>query len=77
MPRYQAFSDRLSRLAPAFQALAEYWLNIIGVDLGKHREYIVDSCPIVPKVPVAHMQRVPANCVKKAITLLEMSGTVA
>lgn len=47
LPSYQAFSARLNRLAPAFQALAEYWLSVIGVDLCEHREYIVDSCPII------------------------------
>ena len=47
LPSYQAFSDRLNRLAPAFQALAEYWLSIIGVDLQEQMEYIVDSCPII------------------------------
>ena len=47
LPSYQAFSDRLNRLAPAFQALAESWLGIIGVDLQERMEYIVDSCPII------------------------------
>ena len=47
LPSYQAFSDRLNRLAPAFQALAEYWLSVIGVDLQGQMEYIVDSCPII------------------------------
>ena len=47
LPSYQAFSDRLNRLAPAFQALAELWLAILGVDLCEHIEYIVDSCPII------------------------------
>ena len=47
LPNCQAFSARLNRLAPAFQALAEYWLSVIGVDLCEHREYIVDSCPII------------------------------
>ena len=47
LPSYQAFSDRLNRLAPAFQALAEYWLSIIGVDAQEQMEYIVDSCPII------------------------------
>lgn len=47
LPSYQAFSARLNRLAPAFQALAEYWLSIIGVDLQEQMEYIVDSCPII------------------------------
>ena len=46
-PSYQAFSDRLNKLAPAFQALAEQWLGVIGVDLQEHMEYIVDSCPII------------------------------
>jgi len=47
LPSYQAFSDRLNRLAPAFQALAETWLDIIGVDWNEKKEYIVDSCPII------------------------------
>ena len=47
LPSYQAFSDRLNRLSPAFQALAEIWLNVIGVDLPEDIEYIVDSCPII------------------------------
>jgi len=47
LPSYQAFSDRLNKLAPAFQALAEIWLGAIGVDLNEQMEYIVDSCPII------------------------------
>ena len=47
LPSYQAFSDRLNKLAPAFQALAEHWLSVIGVNLQEHMEYIVDSCPII------------------------------
>ena len=47
LPSYRAFSDRLNRLAPAFQALAEHWMSVIGVGLCEHREYIVDSCPII------------------------------
>lgn len=47
LPSYQAFSNRLNTLAPAFQALAEHWLGIIGVHLQGHLEYIVDSCPII------------------------------
>ena len=47
LPSYQAFSNRLNRLAPAFQALAEIWLRAIGADWNEQREYIVDSCPII------------------------------
>jgi len=47
LPSYQAFSDRLNRLAPAFQVLAEIWMNTIGIDWDAKREYIVDSCPII------------------------------
>ena len=47
LPSYQAFSDRLNKLAPAFQALAEHWMYIIGVNLHEHMECIVDSCPII------------------------------
>jgi len=47
LPSYQAFSERLNKLAPAFQALAEIWLDAIGVDLSEQMVYIVDSCPII------------------------------
>ena len=47
LPSYQAFSNRLNRLTPAFQALAEIWLSAIGVNLPEQMEYIVDSCPII------------------------------
>ena len=47
LPSYQAFSDRLNRLAPAFQALAEQWLSEIGVNLQGAMEYHMDSCPII------------------------------
>ena len=47
LPSYQAFSDRLNKLAPVFQALAEHWLCIIGVDSSVVSEYIVDSCPVI------------------------------
>ena len=54
LPSYQAFSERLNRLAPAFQALAEYWLSVIGVDLGEQLDYIVVSCPPDCKAAGAH-----------------------
>ena len=38
LPSYQAFSDRLNRLAPAFQALAESWLSVIGVNLEEQKD---------------------------------------
>ena len=47
LPSYQAFSDRLNRLVPAFQALAEQWLSLVGVSLQRAMEYLVDSCPII------------------------------
>ena len=47
LPSYQAFSDRLNRLAPAFQVLAEHWLSIIGANVHEPMEYIVDSCPVI------------------------------
>lgn len=47
LPGYQAFSDQLNKLAPAFQALAEQWLSVIGVGVQEHMEYIVDSCPVM------------------------------
>ena len=47
LPSYQAFSDRLNRLAQTFRALAEVWLGVIGFHLQENMEYIVDSCPII------------------------------
>ncbi len=47
LPSYQAFSHRLNELAPAFQTLAEVWLSAIGTNLHEHKEYIIDSCPII------------------------------
>ena len=47
LPSYQTFSNRLNQLAPAFQALAETWLSIIGIDWNEQSEYIIDSCPII------------------------------
>ena len=41
LPSYQAFSDRLNRLAPAFQVLAEQWLSVIGVNLQGAMEYLI------------------------------------
>lgn len=32
---------------PAFQALEETWLSIIGADWNEQSEYIIDSCPII------------------------------
>ena len=66
LPSYQAFSDRLNCLAPAFQALAEHWLSIIGVDLQEQLDYIVDSCPIIlAKGPRSgHAKVAPELCEK-------------
>ena len=47
LPSYRTFSDLLNKLVPAFQFLAEHWLNVIGADVHKHMEYIVDSCPVI------------------------------
>lgn len=70
LPSYQAFSDRLNRLAPAFQALAEIWLSVIGVDLvdlPEHMEYIVDSCPIIlAKGPRSNQGKVARELCEKS-----------
>ena len=70
-PAIKPFSDRLNRLAPAFQALAEYWLGIIGVDLAEHLDYIVDSCPIIlAKGPRSGHARVASESCEKSYILL-------
>ena len=77
-PAIKPFSDRLNRLAPAFQALAEYWLGIIGVDLAEHLDYIVDSCPIIlAKGPRSGHARVASESCEKSYILLEKSGIMA
>ena len=47
LPSYQAFSDRLNKLAQTFRALTEVWLSVIGLPWRENMEYIVDSCPII------------------------------
>ncbi len=47
LPSYQAFSRRLSALAPAFQALTEIWLEQLPDGLDLDRDFLVDSCPII------------------------------
>lgn len=66
LPSYQAFSDRLNRLAPAFQALAEHWLGVIGVGSRESMEYIMDSCPVIlAKGPRSgHAKVAPELCEK-------------
>ena len=67
LPSSQAFSDRLNRLAPAFQALAEHWLSMIGVDKQEQLDYIVDSCPIIlAKGPRSGHAKVAAELCEKS-----------
>jgi len=70
LPSYQAFSERLNKFAPAFQALAEIWLNAIGVDLSEQMEYIVDSCPIIlEKGPRSGYAKVARELCEKSYNL--------
>jgi len=67
LPGYQAFSDRLNKLAPAFQALAEIWLDAIGVDVSEQMKYIVDSCPVIPaKGPCSGYAKVASELCEKS-----------
>lgn len=67
LPSYQAFSNRLNRLVPAFQALAEIWLNVIGTFETNLREFIVDSCPIIlAKGPRSGHAKVARECCEKS-----------
>ena len=47
MPSYQAFCYRLNRLAPAFQILAERWMDKLSEITEDEMKYLVDSCPII------------------------------
>ena len=47
LPSYQAFSNRVNALAPAFQALAEIWLAALCGEYTAEEQYIIDSCPII------------------------------
>ena len=77
-PQLPGLFYRLNRLAPAFQALAEHWLSVIGVGLCEHREYIVDSCPIIlAKGSRSGVRELPANCARKPIIPLGISGIMA
>ena len=67
LPSYQAFSDRLNRLVPAFQALAEQWLSLVGVSLQRAMEYLMDSCPIIlAKGPRSGQAKVARELCKKS-----------
>jgi len=46
LPSYAAFSRRLNAISPAFQALAELWLNSVADGACEEAAYIVDSCPM-------------------------------
>jgi len=64
LPSYAAFSRRLNALAPAFQALAELWLNSVADSACEDASYIVDSCPVIlatgPRS--GHSIRQPIEC---------------
>lgn len=47
LPSYQAFCARLNFLAPAFQALANVWINRVSAISGTEMAYLLDSCPII------------------------------
>lgn len=47
MPSYQAFCRRLNRLAEAFAALAEIWMEEKLAKSQPSDVYIVDSCPVM------------------------------
>lgn len=47
LPSYQAFSHRLGELSPAFQVLAETWMDQINSKGLDELSYVVDSCPII------------------------------
>lgn len=47
LPSYQRFCERLNMLAPAFQLMAEKWMDLVSARLGTEMAYVVDSCPIV------------------------------
>ena len=67
LPSYQAFSARLNRLAPAFQALAKIWLGQIGVSGQGCVDYIVDSCPIIlAKGPRSGQSKVASELCEKS-----------
>ena len=67
LPSYQAFSDRLNRLASAFQALAEQWLRVIGGSLQASVGYLMDSCPIIlAKGPRSGQAKVASELCEKS-----------
>ena len=47
LPSYQAFCRRAARLAPAFRALCELWMEGNLEQSPKGSDYVVDSCPII------------------------------
>ena len=67
LPSYQAFSDRLNRLAPAFQELSEQWLSVIGGSLQAAVGYLMDSVPIIlAKGPRSGQAKVASELCEKS-----------
>ena len=51
LPSYEVFCRRLNRLTPAFQALAEIWVEEAAEKSGDTHRYAVDSCPVMVARP--------------------------
>lgn len=47
LPSYQAFCRRLNRLAPAFRALSEIWMEEKQAGNETGSDFVVDSCPVI------------------------------
>lgn len=66
LPSYQAFCARLNFLAPAFQALANVWLERVSAVCGTEMAYLLDSCPIIlaKQARSSHAKVAPELCDK-------------
>lgn len=47
LPSYQAFSRRLGALSPAFERLAQIWMEQLDAKEQREMAFVVDSCPII------------------------------
>lgn len=66
LPSYQGFCYRINRLAPAFQEIAERWMDRLSATTDDELNYLVDSCPIIlaKQKRASHAKVAPEICDK-------------
>ena len=69
LPSYQGFCYRINRLFPAFQEIAERWMDRLSATSDDEFNYLVDSCPIIlaKQKRSSHAKVAPETVIKDII----------